>query len=323
MRRPARFLLLAAVLAAPVLLRGPEAHGEDWMFDPRFHEGRPGDVLVEGPVPLLRTQLDAFVELTEAAFDLRLPADAAQALRDAVETAYAAAEPAWRQAYAQLVAPAASLRHQCANGGEAAVGEGLSAFRRGLDERMQARPDHVIHRGVEEALTLRQTVVWPGIPPVHATAAEAWMEVARLLTSIARNEAVQPTAGQHAAMRDDLARALHGLEPDVRKRVREAHRLLTRLQLAWDDADDDEKARLRWIASGLARDLLPAERQPAIATSGDAATYARAAARLREEQGAFEVTTAFAASPEALTAALAPWLESAPPARVHLLLCTP
>src|SRR5262245_23248459 len=82
-----RWLGTAALLAAVVGF-GPAAKAEERMFEPRFREGKPGDVLVKGEPGLLRGSVDAFVDLSEASLDLAWSEKGEQEVRDAVETAF-------------------------------------------------------------------------------------------------------------------------------------------------------------------------------------------------------------------------------------------
>jgi hypothetical protein len=89
MRRPST-PLAAALLAALAGALAPAALASDppcvpapapappapapagLMYEPRFREGKPGDVLADATSPLLRGDLDAFVDLFEAAYDVAL-----------------------------------------------------------------------------------------------------------------------------------------------------------------------------------------------------------------------------------------------------------
>jgi len=290
------------------------------MYDPTFREGGGGDVLHEGPPPLLRAQLDALVDLMEAAFELALAPDAEQGLRDAFETWYAGAGPEARERFAALVAPRASLALAARQGDATAVEAGLQAFRKSLDERLAADPDTPPHRLVRAVLVRRQTVPWPGTPPVHAPAADAWLEAVEFLVSLARNEDFEPTSGQVAVLTEDLAAALHGESQATRERLRDLHRTWLRLKAVWDGADVGRRLALRWKAVDLLARSLPPERKVEVGPHGDLKAYARAAKTLASTQSGYEAWSSLARQPVVVLAVMDAWLGPVAPGGDQVLL---
>jgi hypothetical protein len=317
MRRSSCLLLM---LLSFLLLRPAARAEEEWMFDPTFREGSGSDVLLEGPPPLLRAQLDGFVDLMEAAFALALAPDAEQALRDAYETWYAKSTETERVAFATLVAPRTALAAAARRGEAGVLDEGLQAFRRALDQRLSAAPGIVPHRLVRDLLVERQATPWPGMPPVHAPAAAAWLEMVEFLVSLARNEDFEPTTGQVEALGRELAAPLHGLDLPIRTRLRDVYRTWLRLEADWDRADVGRRLALRWKALDLLARALPPERRIAVGKPGDLQTYARAAAALARTQSGYEAWSNFARQPAAVFEIVDAWLGPLPASRDHVLL---
>ncbi|MHC5011060.1 MAG: hypothetical protein ACYTG6_08940 [Planctomycetota bacterium] len=317
MRRLVRLLPLLLLLLPPV---SEAVGGEDWMFDPRFREGQPGDVLHAGPPPLLRSQLDGFVDLCEAAFDLAIPSGREQDLRDALELAYGEGTPVDREGFRALVAPIASLRSKARRGDDVGVQAGLSGFRRALDQELAAAPDRAANRIVREVLQLRQQSVWPGTPPVHGAAAAAWIELVEFLVALGRNAGVHPTEGQSAQLIRDTGAVLHGSPEGVRRRLRDAHRVWLRVKAQWDVADVDRRLALRWTAVRLVAAIMPPSRRIEPGPDGDLQAYARAAGALGEAEPAFDAWVNLAANPEAVLVAVDRWLGPLPDERDDTLL---
>ena len=303
-----------------LLLRPSARAGEDWMYDPVFREGRLSDVLLEGPPPLLRAQLDAFVDLTEAAFALALAPDTEQGLRDALETWYDGAPEGERIAFATLVAPRSALAEAARRGDAAAVEQGLQTYRRALDARLSAAPGTVPHRLVRDLLVERQATPWPGTPPVHAPAAAGWLELVEFLVSVARNDDFEPTPGQVQVLERELASPLHALGVGTRTRLRDVHRTWLRLKATWDAADVGRRLTLRWKALDLLVRALPPDRRIEIGEPGDLEAYARAAATLARTQSGYEAWSNLVRQPAAVLEVVDAWLGPLPAGRDHVLL---
>lgn len=290
------------------------------MYDPTFRQGRASDRLHAGPPPLLRAQLDAYVDLLEASFDVALTRGQEIALRDALEVEYETLDAQGRRDLANLVAPLASVRARARAGEVEAVPAALGAFRRAVDARLTASPDTQVQRLVRQALARPLEVVWAGNPPVTAPAADAWIELVAFLTSVGRNEASRPTDGQRAVVRRGLQPALVHVPGPVRARLRTVHRTWLRLKAAWDAADVTRRTRLRWEAMGLLAHLLPQERRITVETSGDLETYARASALLRPAWPGYESWSNAATHPKEVFEVLDAWLGPTEPANDHVLL---
>lgn len=324
-RRPACLLsglllagLLVSGLAAPV----PSRAAEDWMFDPAFREGRPGDVLSEGPPPLLRAQLDAYVDLFQVAFDVALPVATEQRLRDALEIAYVQGSEADRQAFADLVAPLASLKQAALAGETSRADEGLVAFRREVDQRLTAAPGHLVSRVVGEILASCRETAWAAPQPVLVPTAEAWLEMVEFLVSLGRNADFDPTPGQRDALSAELGGAQGGLGPAQREALLTAHRTWLRVEGTWDTGGPLRRLPLRWAAARLTARALPPGRQVELpAEDGDLSAYARAALLVEQAQSGFDAWSVLARNPEVVLPVVQSWLGAPPGGRDHLLLC--
>lgn len=290
------------------------------MVEPRFREGRPGDVLVKGEPSLLRGHLDAFVDLSEASFDLCFAAPTEQALRDALELSFGGWKAAERSAFLELVTPLTGLREKGRAGEIDALKAGLRAFWIALDRRISAAPREKAHRLLTEALERRQRAVWRGIPAIQGSAADAWLEATLFLSSLGRNEAFEPTAGQRQALETELDVGLHGQSEAVREKLRLVHRTWLLVKARWDDATVPQRLKLRFEAVRLLARLLPAGRTLEVGASGDLTVYAREAARVHEALSAYDAWSSAAQNPEAALQALTKGLELPDPLPEHSLL---
>lgn len=297
---------LCAVLI--LLLVALAIAGEERMFDPVFREGRPSDVLHEGPPPLLRSQIDAYVDLLEAAFDLVLRPSDEQDLRDALEGDYAGADESARRELAVFLAPRAALGVQARSGDAAAVRKGLGTFRQALDHRLTTAPGTPVHGIVRRVLARRREVAWPGTPPIGAPAADAWLDLVEFVVSLGRNEDYEPTDGQTEVLRRDLGVVLHGQPEAVRSRVRDAHLTWLHLKARWDASQAADRLALRWKAVALCARALPPARRIEVGSPGDLVAYARTAALLAGTQSGYAAWSNLARHPEALFAEVDAWL---------------
>ena len=306
--RRRRWLGLAALLAT-VLGVGASAEAQDGMYEPRFREGKPGDVLVEGEPGLLRGSVDGFVDFTEAALDLAWPEKGEQDVRDAVETAFGTWKEEERRSFLDLVSPLASLREKGKAGEVEAVNAGKRAFVIGLDKRIHAAPRDKVNRLVTEGIERAQRVVWKGIPAIKSAAADAWLEAATLLVGLGRNERPEPTEGQRTTLTEELDLALHPQPEAVRERMKAFHRSWLWVKARWDQASDARRFALRWEAVRLLARLLPPEKALTVNAGPELADYAREAARVAERIGAFDAWSNVARHPEAVFEALKKGLE--------------
>ncbi|MFV1958573.1 MAG: hypothetical protein ACC662_04075 [Planctomycetota bacterium] len=312
-------VLLAATLAA-ALSPGSARAEEAWGFDPRVRSLPADEVLVAGPAALRRRDVDAYVDLVEAAFDLSIPRRAGNALRNALEGAYTQGGPAWRKAYLALVAPLPDLRRLAREDNRRAVEEGLSTFRRALDARLEAdppaKPDRILH----EVLAARERVAWAGRPPISATSATAWMELVVFVASAGRNEAVRPTDGQWGTVRDRLGPVLARQGEASRRRLLRAHRTWLGLRARWDAVTEGKRLALRFAVLDLMVRALPKDRRFPLGEGRTLKDYARAAAVLRGAQSAYDAWSNLARNPDAVLDVLERWLPPAPAGRLGILL---
>ena len=128
------------LLAVPLLLVGVfvARAADEWGFDPRFRPLPPADVLVKGDVVLRRRDVDAFVDLVEASFDLSLGAATETRLRVAIEEGFDRADAQARKAFLERVTPLPALRRLVRDGEVLEAEKGLMAFRRALDAMLQS-----------------------------------------------------------------------------------------------------------------------------------------------------------------------------------------
>jgi hypothetical protein len=180
----------------------PVAQGPGLMFDPRFREGSPSDVLVATGSPLLRGTVDAFVDLVEASVDAALPADEEQALRDGIETAWprlTADDRQWlercvdRKTPATVATPRAAPTRRLLRRSSACVGPPTAAWK------------SVVRRALADRATPFTTT---GTPPVSIAAASAFEALGSFLVCVARNDGEQVTEGQAQAVRARLRSAM-------------------------------------------------------------------------------------------------------------------
>jgi hypothetical protein len=290
------------------------------MFEPNFREGRPEMVLVVGPPPLLRAEVDAFVDLFEGAFSVALLRDREQALRDAIETDYAKASESERRAFASLVAPRAALKERARKGEPGAVPEGLTSFRLVLDATLPTASEARWPRLVEEELARCRETAWPGSPPVPVPAADTWLELVEFVVSVGRNADFEPTLGQRTALRRTLAAGLHGADPAVRTRLAGIHKTWLGLKSKWDRSGVDDRLALRWKLVGLLARALPPELRIAVGDAGDLGAYARTATALSRTQSAFDAWANLARNPAIVLTEIDAWLGPVDAAKDHTLL---
>ena len=87
-RIAAAWTAVLVILAVPT----PGAAAPGLLYAPTFRPGAATDVLVPGRPALTRGDVDAFVDLFEAAFDLSLPLAEEQDLRDRIEVDFEKAD---------------------------------------------------------------------------------------------------------------------------------------------------------------------------------------------------------------------------------------
>jgi hypothetical protein len=270
------------------------------MYEPVFREGKPGDVLVDGSPGLVRGDLDAFVDLTEAAFDVAIPAADEQSLRDTLEVGFGAAMGEKREAFLATVRPLASIREALRKGDAAAARTGLEAFRRAVDQRLRDLPSSRASQVLEQVLGRRHETAWPGTPEVHGGAADAYVDLAAFVTSLGRNEAVEATPGQRQALVRDLDAAFRAKEAPLRERLRSAHRLWIYVKAKWRASADAQRFRMRWEGVKAVARVLPPEHRREVTEGPELADYARFAAAVAAPVGAFDALGNVARDPVAL-----------------------
>ncbi|MDF1702962.1 MAG: hypothetical protein P1V36_17580 [Planctomycetota bacterium] len=297
----ARLLLLLILLAAPAAAWGDSAREA---FDPRFREGAPSDLIVDGTPRLSRGHLNAYVDLFEASFDVALPRQTEILLREALAKGFRAAAAGERQRFLDLVDNIVEIRRcaRCCHG--RGVRACLRAFRRAVDQRMNAAPDDPAHRIVRHVLERRHSVVWLGIPEVKDLAAVAYLETVVFVASLGRGEAIRLSPGQISALKDYLDRDLRRLSESVRDRLALSHRQWLLVKARWDRGRDARRLAMRWQAVRLMARLVPKNGGHTVGEGTDLAAYAREAARLKAADRGFDAVTALARNPELLQQAL-------------------
>ena len=309
-------LVLVAALAAAL----PAPGAEEWGFDPRFRPHPATDVLVKGEPPLLRRDEDAFVDLVEAAFDLAMPQAVERRLRVAVEEGFEKGDADARKRFLERVAPIGNLRRLVREQNLLEAEEGMMAFRRSLDTRLQEDPPDAVATLLRDLLRGRHETAWAGEPPIHAAAVESWLALTAFLTAVARNEAVAPSPGKDAVTRRELGLDLAKRDADERGLVLRAHRPWIRLQEAWDDGGDLRRLKLRIQVVQFVVDLLPEEKRVEVGEIEDLKGYARSAAVLRDVVPALDLWTTLGAHPEKVLALVEAWLGPVPEGEDALLL---
>lgn len=296
-----RFVLAIALLALPAAAwadAGPAP------FDPRFRTGAPSDELVGGKQVLSRGHVNAFIDLFEASFDVALPKETEVLLRRELQSSFRRADAAGRQAFLDLVDNIVEIRRcaRCCNG--RGVRACLRAFRRAVDQRLQATPEDPSHRILRHVLERRHTVVWLGIPEVKDLAAEAYLETVLFVASLGRDEPLRLSPGQVSALKDYLDRDLRRLKETVRDRLALSHREWLLVKARWDRGRDERRLAMRWQAVRLMARLVPKTGGHTVGEGTDLAAYRREAARLRSADRGFDAVTALARNPELLHQAL-------------------
>ncbi len=285
-------LVLILVLAAPA--RPDDAQ----MFDPRFREGAPSDALVKGPPRLSRGHLNAYVDMLEAALDIALSAEDEQALRDALENRFDAANAKDREAFLSTTDLIVPMREQARRGNGASVHEMLRRFRGGMDEQIRAKPTDTVSVLITRAVKRRHEVLGTGEPPLKGMAADAYIELVEFIASLARNQRVRLSPGRRSALRDYMAKDLLKLDRKVREKLARAHRFWLRTKARWDHSKDVRRFLLRWEAVKLAARLTPGTMK--IAPGNELTAYARESARVAGAMEAFDAVTALGRNPAAL-----------------------
>ena len=310
------------LLAVPLLLVGVVVAraADEWGFDPRFRPLPPADVLVKGDVVLRRRDVDAFVDLVEASFDLAVGAAAETRLRVAIEEGFDRADAQARKAFLERVTPLPALRRLVRDGEVLEAEKGLMAFRRALDAMLQREPPDAVAVALKDLLRRRHETAWAGDPPIHAAAADAWLELAAFLTGIARNEPFAPSKGKEEVARRDLAALLEAKGAAERKRVLQAHRPWIRLQTAWDAGGELKRLELRAATVAFVASILPEDRRVEIGDVYNLEEYARASAVLRDVVPAVDLWSTLASRPSEVLDLVERWLPALPDGEDVLLL---
>lgn len=269
----------------------PAAQGPGLMFDPRFREGSPSDVLVATGAPLLRGAVDAFVDLVEASVDAALPADEEQALRDGVETAWPKMAADERQWFERCVERRALLARAARSGDAAARGD-LGAFSGELGVRAESRPSVAWKSVVRRMLADRATpFTTSGTPAVSVAAVHAFEELGAFLLCIARNDGEQVTAGQAQAVRARLRTNMDASGALVRGHYARMPRLWLLVKARWDASDAAAKMRTRWAAVKAFRRIVGLAEFRPLPDEDALVAYARAAREVWGQASLFDTYT--------------------------------
>jgi len=273
----------------------PVAQGPGLMFDPRFREGSPSDVLVATGSPLLRGTVDAFVDLVEASVDAALPADEEQALRDGIETAWPRLTADDRQWLERCVDRKTRLA-RATQAGDSAGRADLGAFSGELGVRVEARPTAAWKSVVRRALADRATpFTTTGTPPVSIAAASAFEALGSFLVCVARNDGEQVTEGQAQAVRARLRSAMDASGALVRGHYARLPRLWLLVKARWDASDAAAKMRTRWAAVKAFRRIAGLAEFRPLPDEEALVAYARAAREVWAQSSLFDLyTNAFA-----------------------------
>lgn len=312
-----RRLLAALILLAMGLHAGA---ADEWGFDPRFRPLPAVDVLVKGEPPLLRRDVDAFVDLVEASFDLAMPAKVDSALRVAIEESYEKGDAAHRQLFLGRVESIQTLRRLVREKKVLEAETGLMAFRRSLDAMLHAVPPSPTATILRDVLRGRHETAWAGEPPLNEAAVDSWLALAAFTASVALNQSVAPTTGRVEVAHRDLAALFKERDAAERKRLLRAHKTWIRLQKAWDDGGELKRLKLRAGVAEFVADILPEERRVELGEIEDLPGYARSAAVLREVVPAFDLWVTLASRPAEVLELIETWLGPVPEGEDVILL---
>lgn len=248
------FVALFLVPAVPAAADEPSAppaapapKGDGRMFDPQFREGKAGEVLVEGEIPLQRGLLDAFVDSLEATQDVGLTLADETALRDEIENAWPTMPEAEKRWFDQVSVEFDKLRP--APGG-AADANAMRAFAAGFATAMTERTSGA-KKGwgavVARVLARKaETFSAEPAPAVSANALDAFEEFAVFLVGIARNSELAPTEGQRLAVRPQVRATMDASGAVVRRVYARMHRFVAFVKARWDAADEAGRLKVRW-----------------------------------------------------------------------------
>ncbi len=291
-----RALLLLSILPFAGLA---SAHaGDGLLYGPKFREGAPSDVLVQGEPALARGHLDAFVDLLEAAFELALTARQEQDLRDALEANFESGSPDARRQWLSMVEDLPAMRDAVRKGNRREGRAGLRAFRTVLDQRIARYPTQTTSQIVKKALERRHVVVWPGDPPVKGGDVDVYLELIAFVSSLGRNEAFTPSVGQRTAIIDELRKAFHKSPEATRKELDRMNRTWLRVKATWDDADEKTQFTLRMACVRFVALSLPPDKKVKVEPAEGLTGYAREAKRVCEPQTAFDAFSNVARRPD-------------------------
>jgi hypothetical protein len=271
------------------------------MYDPRFREGKPEDVLAKTEPVLLRRDLDAFVDLFEAAYDVALGPAEEQRFRDAVETGWPVWDSTAREAAKRRPAERDAVVTALGAGDAAGATRLLDAFRSEQDARLSAAPTAAYHQPLVQAKRRASEPFSPGKPTVTVAAQDAFEQMALFLLRVARNEDAPITDGQIVALREQTKKAMDATGDAVRRHYARTPRLWRVVRSRWQSADDEVRLRMRWAAVRAFRwivGLSPTEGPPT--TRGDLAAYAAAAQEVAAKGPAFDQAALAFQNPQAL-----------------------
>jgi hypothetical protein len=309
MHRRAIVAAVALLAASPALAddsKGPPSPapqpppqadaGKGRMFDPRFREGAPTDVLVAGTVPLTRGVVDTFVDLVESVHDVALSAAEEQTIRDGLETAWPKLSEDEQRWYDRQVAARDRLRASGAPD-PAATRAFVDAFRAALDARVAKASAGAWESAIRRAIERKSSPfsVMP-MPQVSVADLDAFEELVVFLVGVARNSEAAPTEGQRIAVRPSVRRAMDQSGPTVRRHYARMHRLWPLVKARWDASSDEQRLRFRLAVLRLFRRIMKLS-VPPVGTAIDLPGYAASAAEVASTMNAADAYTSAFANP--------------------------
>jgi len=261
-RRSARIASLLVGLLLPASLAGasrvhadepsapaapaPAPKGDGRLFDPQFREGRAGEVLVEGEVPLQRGILDAFLDALEGTQDVGLTLADETALRDEIENAWPRMAEREQRWFDRVSVDLDKLRPVAGKPADAAALRGFAdAFGAALAERVDAKHGW---SAVVARVRARKADTFSAdpAPAVNGNALDAFEELAVFLVGVARNSELVPTEGQRLATRPQVRATMDATGAVVRRVYARMHRLVAFVKARWDAADEAGRLKVRW-----------------------------------------------------------------------------
>ncbi len=242
---------------APPEAVAPSVDASTLFVEPDLGAPDPERIVVPGDVALYGRDQIAFVELFARAFDLGLGAPERERLADALAHHVRDVGPLERQRWLALIDAHEQVDADEAVGRGDAVNAALERFRIDLDALLAVHPEGALQRSVAQVLDLARTATWPGQPPLDGISASAYVEAARFVAGLGRNERIVLTEGQRRTLEEHLRAQLAGRDAKDRDALREVASLWNRVRRTWGTLSPTARLRARGTAAVLLVRLVP------------------------------------------------------------------